>query len=90
MPQKPEDRDYKAEYARYHGRPEQIRKRDARNAARAKVEKRNGKKKIPKGMDVDHKKSLDRGGSNDVGNLRLLSVKANRGFARDRKNNPKR
>ena len=36
-----------------------------------------------KGKDIDHKKPLSKGGSNDRDNLRLTSRKANRSFARN-------
>jgi hypothetical protein len=88
MPQKPEDRDYDAEYARFAGKPAEIKKRGLRVMARRKMEKANGKKKIPKGMDVDHKIALKNGGTNAAGNLRLVSAKKNRGYKRDKNNKP--
>jgi hypothetical protein len=86
MAKKP--RDYKAEYARYHGKPEQIKKRAQRVQARRDYEKKNGAKSIPAGFDVDHRKPIDKGGTNAPSNLRLRSVKSNRGYKRDAKNNP--
>ena len=71
-------RDYKKEYREYHGKPEQIKNRDARNAARREVEKRVGASAI-KGKDVDHKRPLIKGGSNKLSNLRIRSIHANRG-----------
>ena len=47
-------RDYKKEYREYHGKPEQIRRRAGRNAARRKVAKRRGLAAI-KGKDVNHR-----------------------------------
>jgi len=69
-------RDYAEEYRRYHSRPEQIKRRSARNKARRLMIKKHGKAKL-KGKDVDHK---DRNPSNNSSsNLRIQSRKANRG-----------
>lgn len=72
-------RDYAHEYQSYHGKPEQIKKRDQRNAARKEMEKK-GLVKKGDGKDVDHKVPLDRGGSNHKSNLRVTSQTANRGW----------
>lgn len=77
-------RDYKAEYARFHGKPEEIKKRAKRNAARATMVKA-GLAKKGDGKDVDHKNPLRNGGSNAKGNLRMSSVKKNRGWETKRK-----
>lgn len=76
-------RDYKAEYANYHGKPEQIKKRDARNAARREMEKKGVVRKGD-GMDVDHKTPLAKGGTNAASNLRAVPASQNRSFARTR------
>ena len=60
---------------------EQKQNRAKRNAARAKVAKRVGKAAL-KGKDVDHKRMLSKGGGNGKGNLRVTSVKKNRGRTR--------
>ena len=86
MPQKPEDRDYKAEYARYHGKPEQIANRTKRVLARRKMIK-EGKARKGDGKDVHHVKPLIKGGSNKDG-LRIATKAANRGFKRNAKNVP--
>jgi hypothetical protein len=62
----------------YNARPEQVKKRAARNAARAKYEDVNGD--LPSNVDVDHKKMLKSGGSNDISNLRATSQTENRGW----------
>lgn len=77
MATKKRNRDYDREY-KWHGTPEQIAKRSARNKARRMMEKELGKSAL-KGKDVDHKKPLSRGGSNNRSNLQVLSVKENRG-----------
>lgn len=74
-------RDYKHEYETYHGKPEQIRNRDKRNAARAKMMKA-GRVHKGDGKDVDHKRPLSKGGSTSTGNLRVTSVHANRSYKR--------
>lgn len=51
---------------------------DERVEARRFMEKRLGHA-IPAGVDVDHKKAIEGGGSNAPSNLRLRSAHANRG-----------
>jgi hypothetical protein len=71
-------RDYKKEYAEYHGKPEQIQNRAERVKARRMMEKTGAVTKGD-GKDVDHKKPLRAGGTTTKSNLRVRSVKANRG-----------
>jgi hypothetical protein len=71
-------RDYAAEYRDYHGKPEQIANRAERVKARRVMEKTGAAKKGD-GKDVDHIKPLSKGGTSAKGNLRMRSVKANRG-----------
>ena len=66
-------RNYRQEYDRYQGKPEQINNREERNAARAQLSK-----------DVDHRQPLAKGGSNSRGNLRAIPASQNRSFARTR------
>lgn len=80
-------RDYRKEYDEYQGTPEQKKHRAQRNAARREME-REGKVHKGDGKDVDHKKPIDRGGSNADSNLRVQSKHTNRGFKRDSKNRP--
>ena len=70
-------RDYKKEYREYHGKPEQIKRRDARNKARRMVEKA-GRVRKGDGREVDHKVPLSKGGSNSRRNLRVVSRRTNR------------
>ncbi len=74
-------RDYKKEYANYQGKPEQIKNRAKRNAARATMEKKLGSSAI-KGKDIDHKRPISKGGSNKTSNLRAVSPSTNRSFKR--------
>lgn len=71
-------RDYKQEYAEFHGKPEQVKKRAQRVKARRMLEK-EGTVSKGDGKDVDHIKPLKSGGTSARGNLRVRSVKANRG-----------
>lgn len=80
--QKDGKRDYKREYKEYHGKPEQIKNRDKRNKARAEMEEEHGDLT---GKDVDHKKPLIKGGSNEKDNLRLQDPSENRSVAKTKK-----
>ena len=71
------ERDYKKEYREYHGKPEQIANRAARNKARREMEKKVGKQAL-KGKEVDHIKPLSKGGSNSASNLQILPAMLNR------------
>ena len=73
-------RDYKDEYQKYHGQPEQIKRRDERNKARREYEKANGA--LPSTVDVDHKRALSRGGTSALKNLQAVPRSTNRSFAR--------
>lgn len=74
-------RDYKHEYATYQGKPDQIKKRAERVMARREVEKRLGKAAVA-GKDVDHKNPIRNGGTNANSNLRVETIKQNRGWRR--------
>lgn len=63
----------------YNARPEQVKKREMRNQARAELAK-DGKVKKGDGKDVDHKKMLDGTGTNAKGNLRVVDQTTNRGW----------
>lgn len=77
-------RDYKKEYAQYHGKPKQIKQRAERVKAQRLVDKTgkdangNGKADKREGKDIDHKKPLRNGGKTTKSNLRIRSIKANR------------
>ena len=81
----PKKRNYEQEYQSYQGKPDQIKKRAQRNAARAKMMKA-GKVKKGDGKDVAHVKAFDKGGNNGTG-LRVESKSTNRSFKRDSKGN---
>ncbi len=85
MPYVNKPRPYKKEYEQYQGKPEQIKKRTQRNAARAKLMK-DGKVSKGDGKDVAHVKAFDKGGSNGDG-LKIESASKNRSFKRDSKRN---
>ncbi len=66
-------RNYKKEYADFHGLPIQRKRRAMRNAARRRA---GLKKNDPR--EVDHKVPLSKGGSNSAHNTRVVSRSANR------------
>ena len=62
--------------------PEERRKRSLRNSARAKLAKKMGVSPTDINGDVDHRVPLKNGGKNGLSNLRVLTVKQNRGRKR--------
>lgn len=72
-------RNYRKEYRDWHGKPEHIKERAERDMARRKMIK-EGKAHKGDGLDVDHIKPIRDGGTNAPSNLRMLSVKRNRGW----------
>lgn len=76
------DRDYKAEQ-QYDGRPDVKKRRAMRNAARRAMEK-DGKVSKGDGKDVDHKRPLTKGGTNNKSNLKAVPASANRSFKRNK------
>lgn len=63
----------------YNARPENIAKRVKNNAARREAMEK-GLVRKGDGKDIDHKRPLDKGGTNAPSNLRVASQKANRGW----------
>ena len=82
MPYVNKPRPYKKEYEEYQGKPEQIKKRAKRNAARAELMK-DGKVSKGDGKDVDHIKPLSKGGTSAKSNLKVKSASDNRSFSRN-------
>ena len=70
-------RDYKKEYAKYHGTAAYRKRRSQRVLARRKLEKQ-GRVRKGDGKDVDHKRALSKGGTNGLRNLRVVSRYTNR------------
>lgn len=70
---KSDNRDYKREYRLFHSSPEAKRNRAKRNLWNRRL-----KGKVPAGHEIDHKRQLRDGGSNDRGNIRFLSISKNR------------
>jgi hypothetical protein len=66
-------RDYKREYANYHSRPDQIKRRAARNAARRAM---RGRKELTDEKDVHHKDNNPM--NNDKSNLSIVTKHYNR------------
>lgn len=71
----PSGRKYSAYDKEYQARPEQVKKRVARNAARRLMVKKHGKAAL-KNKDVDHKRGTEAG--NGLKNLQIISKSANR------------
>jgi len=74
---KSKNRNYKKEYVNYQGKPEQIKRRAARNKAHAMMEKAG---KVTPGEDVHH---MDGNPLDDkMGNLKAKPKSKNRSYAR--------
>ena len=70
-------RNYRKAYDNYHGQPDQIKRRDSRNAARNALKKRG----VPvKGKDVAHKNGNPK--DNRPTNLKVVSKNKNRSYPR--------
>ena len=82
MPYVNKARPYDKEYDEYHSKPEQVKRRAARNKARTEMEK-TGRVSKGDGKDVDHSTPLSKGGSNSASNLRVKSKSDNRSFSRN-------
>lgn len=76
-------RDYKKENAKYKSKPDQIKKREERNLARAH-EIKAGRAHVGDGKEIDHIKPLGKGGSNSPSNLRSISPHLNDSFPRNK------
>ena len=74
-------RNYAKEYANYHSRPEQIKKRSSRNKAR-RLAVKEGKAKKGDGKDIHHRDGNPL--NNTQGNLKSMAKSKNRSFARTR------
>ena len=70
-------RNFRAEYDSFHGKPEQIKMRAARNKARAEAVK-DGRIEEGSSKEIDHVKPLSKGGSNAKSNTRVTTREANR------------
>ena len=76
-------RDYKKELQWEHTqKPNRVKNRAQRNAARAIVAKKVGKKATAIKGDVGHKKAVGLGGKNSLANLFIQSPASNRSFSR--------
>ena len=89
VPKKPAGakRNYRKEYDNYHARPEQIKRRNGRNAARNKLKKAGV---AVAGKDVAHRNGNPR--DNRRANLAVKPASKNRSYARTRtagKRNPR-
>jgi hypothetical protein len=75
-------RNYKSEYKNYQGKPDQIKKRASRNAARSEMEK-SGKVKKGDNKDVIHKNGNPK--DNRKNNLGVQPKSENRSYPRTKK-----
>ena len=69
--------DYKKAYKKYHSSKKAKRERAQRNAAGRKIKNELGIE-VPPGYEIDHKKAIAHGGSNDLSNLRIIPRGKNR------------
>lgn len=78
-------RDYKKELNwEKKKKPNRVKDRAQRNAARSQVAKKNGVKPTSLNGDVGHKKAVSKGGSNSLANLFVQNPGANRSFSRNK------
>ena len=78
-------RDYKRELSwEKKKKPNRVKDRAQRNAARSTVAKKAGKKPTEIKGDVGHKKAVGKGGGNGLANLFVQSPSANRSFSRNK------
>ena len=79
-------RDYAAELRwEKRSKPNRVKDRAQRNAARSQVAKKKGVKPTSLNGDVGHKKAVSKGGSNSLANLFVQDPGANRSFSRTAK-----
>ena len=64
-------------------KPNRVKDRAQRNAARATVKKKVGASAL-QGKDVGHKKAVSKGGQNGLQNLFIQSPSSNRSFSRNK------
>lgn len=74
-------RDYKDEYKQYGSKPE-VKKRRARNNKARRKMIREGKASVGDGKDVSHQDNNTR--NNSSSNLKVVSQKTNRSYARNK------
>ena len=77
-------RNYRKEYDKYQGKPEQKKNRAERNKARAMMAAK-GKVHKGDGKDVAHIKALSKSGLNILSNMKVESASGNRSFAKNSK-----
>jgi 5-methylcytosine-specific restriction endonuclease McrA len=75
-------RDYVKENKLYNSKPKNIKARSERTTLRRQANA-TGITHKGDGLDLDHKIPLSKGGSNTMGNTRVVSQKENRSFSRN-------
>lgn len=79
-------RDYKRELQlawEHKKKPNRVKDRAQRNAARSSVAKKAGKNPTELSGDVGHKRAISKGGANGLSNLFVQSPSSNRSFSRN-------
>ncbi len=76
-------RNYRAEYDKYHSKPEQRANRSERTVARNQANN-SGVTSKGDGKDLDHRVPLSKGGTSAKSNLRVVSKSDNRSFSRNK------
>ena len=83
--QKNGKRDYKRELAwEKENKPNRVKDRSQRNAARSTVAKKQGVSPKSLNGDVGHKKAISKGGANGLANLFVQDPSKNQSFARNK------
>ena len=76
------DRDYERENKVTKSTPENVEKREHRNAVRRKAIK-SGRVKVGDGKEIDHIKPISKGGTSKPSNLRIATKSQNSSFDRN-------
>lgn len=76
-------RNYREEYDKYQGSPEQLKNRAQRNKAR-RIMAKSGKVHKGDGKDVGHIRAMSKGGKTTAGNIEVQTKSGNRSFARNK------
>jgi 5-methylcytosine-specific restriction endonuclease McrA len=76
-------RNYRAEYDKYHSKPEQRANRSERTVARREANE-SGVTRKGDNTNLDHRVPLSKGGTSAKSNLRVVSESKNKSFSRNK------